>query len=133
ALSVTALGHPAYRDQIKGKNVVCVISGSNNDITRTEEIRERSLLYEKLKHYFIIRFPQRSGALRKFVNNVLGPNDDITHFQYQKKTDREQGPAIVGLELQRAEDFAPLVARIEAQGFVYEYLNEKPDLFQFLI
>ncbi|MBL7976833.1 MAG: threonine ammonia-lyase IlvA [Bacteroidetes Order II. Incertae sedis bacterium] len=133
ALSVTALGHPAYRDQINGKNVVCVISGSNNDITRTEEIRERSLLYEKLKHYFIIRFPQRSGALRKFVSNVLGPNDDITHFQYQKKTDREQGPAIVGLELQRAEDFAPLVARMEAQGFVYEYLNEKPDLFQFLI
>jgi len=133
ALSVTALEHPDYRDKIKGKNVVCVISGSNNDITRTEEIRERSLLYEKLKHYFIIRFPQRSGALRKFVTNVLGPDDDITYFQYQKKTNRERGPAIVGLELQRAEDFEPLVARMQAQGFVYEYLNEKPDLFQFLI
>lgn len=133
SLAVTALNHPQYREAIKGKNVVCVISGSNNDITRTEEIRERSLLYERIKHYFIVRFPQRAGALRKFVTDVLGENDDITHFEYQKKNNREQGPAIVGIELQSARDFEPLLQRMNDNGFVYEYLNERPDLFQYLV
>ena len=87
ALSIAALDY--YADEIKGKNVVCVLSGSNNDITRTEEIKERSLLFEGVKHYFIVRFPQRAGALKSFVNDVLGPNDDITHFEYKKKTARE--------------------------------------------
>jgi len=95
ALSIAALDF--YRNEIKGKNVVCVVSGSNNDITRTEEIKERSLLYEGLKHYFIVRFPQRAGALRTFVDIVLGPTDDITHFQYSKKTNREKGPAVIGI------------------------------------
>jgi threonine dehydratase len=131
ALSIAALDF--YRDQIKGKNVVCIVSGSNNDITRTEEIKERSLLYEGLKHYFIVRFPQRSGALRTFVDVVLGPNDDITHFEYSKKTNREKGPAMIGIELQKKEDFEGLIKRMEENGFVYEYLNENPDLFQFLI
>ena len=121
------------KDDIRGKNVVCVISGSNNDITRMEEIKERSLLHEGLKHYFILRFPQRAGALREFLEKVLGPNDDITHFQYSKKNSRERGPAVVGIELHRSEDFAPLVERMKEQNIVYEYLNDKPDLFQFLI
>jgi threonine dehydratase len=89
ALTIAALDF--LQEEIKGKNVVCLVSGGNNDITRTEEIKERSLLYEGLKHYFIIRFPQRAGALRNFLNNVLGENDDITHFEYQKKTNRESG------------------------------------------
>lgn len=131
ALSIAALDF--YRDRIKGKNVVCIVSGSNNDITRTEEIKERSLLYEGLKHYFIVRFPQRAGALRTFVDIVLGPNDDVTHFEYSKKTNREKGPAVIGIEVQKKEDFNGLVQRMEENGFVYEYLNEKPDLFQFLI
>jgi len=131
ALSIAALDF--YREEIKGKNVVCIVSGSNNDITRTEEIKERSLLYEGLKHYFIVRFPQRAGALRIFVDVVLGPTDDITHFEYSKKTNREKGPAIVGIEVQKKEDFQGLVQRMEENGFVYEYLNENPDLFQFLI
>jgi len=131
ALSVAALDF--FRDEIKGKNVVCIVSGSNNDITRTEEIKERSLLYEGLKHYFIVRFPQRAGALRTFVDIVLGPNDDITYFEYSKKTNREKGPAVIGIELQQKEDYAGLLRRMEENGFVYEYLNEKPDLFQFLI
>ncbi|GAW90493.1 threonine dehydratase [Flavobacterium psychrophilum] len=84
ALTISALDF--YKDKIKEKNVVCIVSGSNNDITRTEEIRERSLLYEGLKHYFIINFPQRPGALKEFVNEVLSPNDDITYFQFSKKT-----------------------------------------------
>lgn len=85
------------REEIRGKNVVCVLSGSNNDITRTEEIKERSLLYEGLKHYFIVRFPQRAGALREFLAKVLGPTDDIAYFEYSKKNSREMGPAVIGI------------------------------------
>jgi threonine dehydratase len=131
ALSIAALDF--YRDEIKGKNVVCIVSGSNNDITRTEEIKERSLLYEGLKHYFIVRFPQRAGALRTFVDVVLGPTDDVTHFEYSKKTNREKGPAVIGIEVQKKEDFNGLVQRMEENGFIYEYLNEQQDLFQVLI
>lgn len=131
ALSITALDF--YREQISGKNVVCIVTGSNNDITRTEEIKERSLLYEGLKHYFIVRFPQRAGALRDFVDKVLGPADDITMFEYSKKTNREQGPALIGIELQDKEDYPGLLQRMEENGFVFEYLNDRPDLFQLLI
>lgn len=131
AVSVTAL--EAIRDEIKGKNVVCVISGSNNDITRMEEIKERSLLQQKLKHYFIVRFPQRPGALREFLENVLGPDDDITHFAYTKKNSRERGPAVVCIELHNASDFEPLIERMKKRQIAYEYLNDKPDLFQFLV
>ena len=131
ALSVAALDF--YAEKIKGKNVVCVISGSNNDITRMEEIRERSLLYSGLKHYFIIRMAQRSGALLSFVRDVLGPKDDITYFSYIKKTNREQGPIIIGIELSSPGDFEPLIHRMEANGIVYEYLNNNSDLFEFLI
>jgi threonine dehydratase len=131
ALSISAL--PFYANQIVGKNVVCIVSGSNNDIGRTEEIRERSLLYEGLKHYFIIRFPQRSGALLSFVKNILGPKDDITHFCYSKKTNREQGPAVIGVELSNSSDFNSLIKRMDEQNVVYEYINNKQDLFGFLI
>ena len=82
ALSVSALEN--YLEQIKGKTIVCIISGGNNDINRMKEIEERSLLYEEMKHYFILNFPQRPGALREFVNDVLGPQDDITKFEYLK-------------------------------------------------
>ncbi|MBD2756975.1 threonine ammonia-lyase [Spirosoma validum] len=130
ALTIAALD--LLKDEIRGKNVVCLVSGGNNDITRTEEIKERSLLYEGLKHYFIIRFPQRAGAFRDFLN-VLGPNDDISRFEYVKKTNRETGPAVVGIELKHREDFEPLIQRMNAQSIVYEYLNDQPDLFQFLV
>ncbi len=131
ALSLAAL--PLYEKEIKGKNVVCIVSGSNNDISRLEEIKERALLYEGLKHYFIIRFPQRAGALKQFVVDILGPDDDITHFEYFKKHNRELGPAVVGIELKYKEDFGPLLDRIKKKGFMGEYLNEKSDLFQFLV
>ncbi len=131
ALSIAALDY--YADQIKGKNVVCIVSGSNNDITRTEEIKERSLLFEGLKHYFIIRFPQRAGALRSFLENVLGPDDDVTHFDYTKKNAREKGPAFVGIELTDKNHFEGLLQRMSDYGFVYEYINDKPDLFQYLL
>ncbi|WP_394351881.1 threonine ammonia-lyase [Spirosoma agri] len=131
ALTIAALD--LLKDEIKGKNVVCLVSGGNNDITRTEEIKERSLLYEGLKHYFIIRFPQRAGAMREFLSGVLGPNDDITLFEYSKKTNRERGPALVGLELKSRADFEPLLARMHEAKIQFEYLNDKPDLFEFLI
>ena len=131
ALSISALDY--YRDQIKGKNVVCVVSGSNNDIVRMEDIKERSLLYEGLKHYFVVSFPQRAGALQNFVTNVLGPNDDITYFEYKKKTNREKGPVLIGIELQNPDDFAGLTERMQSNSIDYQYLNDNPTLFEFLI
>ena len=131
ALSIAALD--AYKEEIKGKNVVCIVSGSNNDITRTAEIKERALLYANLKHYFIIRFPQRAGALKEFVAEILGPGDDITHFEYTKKTNRENGAAVVGLELKSSDDLEPLIARMKEKKFFGDYLNNNPDLFQFLV
>ncbi|RJE70678.1 threonine ammonia-lyase IlvA [Reichenbachiella sp. MSK19-1] len=131
ALTLTALDF--YKEQIKGKHVVCVISGSNNDITRTEEIKERSLLYEGFKHYFILRFPQRAGALKEFVSEILSPGDDIVHFEYSKKHSREKGPALIGIELQNKDNLQGLLDRMTAKNFVYEYLNDKPDLLQYLV
>ena len=131
ALTISALD--AFAEEIKGKNVVCILSGSNNDITRTAEIKERALLYGQLKHYFIVRFPQRPGALKEFVAEILGPDDDITHFEYSKKSSRENAPAIVGIELKSPEDLQPLVQRMKANNFYGDYLNDKPDLFQYLV
>ncbi|MDN3450058.1 threonine ammonia-lyase IlvA [Planococcus sp. APC 3906] len=131
ALSVAALDF--YKEEIKGKNVVCVISGGNNDIERMQEIKEKSLIYEGLKHYFIVTFPQRAGALRKFMDQVLGEQDDITHFQYTKRTNREAGPVIVGIELKSREDYGPLVKRMDENGFPYKEINNDPMLFNLLI
>jgi len=131
ALAIAALDF--YKDEIKGKNVVCIVSGSNNDITRTEEIKERSLLYEGLKHYFIIKFPQRPGALKEFVSKVLGVNDDITYFQFSKKNNRESGPAVVGIEVKNPNDFKAIEEQLTAMKFNYQYLNENVDLFTHLI
>jgi len=131
ALSIAALDY--YREEIKGKNVVCVVSGSNNDLGRTEEIKERSLFYEGLKHYFIITFPQRAGALRQFLDEVLGPNDDITHFQYTKKNSKEDGPALVGIELKHKDDYKTLIERMSLHNFKYTEVNKDKNLFNFLI
>ena len=122
-----------YKEEIKGKNVVCVVSGGNNDITRTEEVRERALLYRGLKHYFVVNFPQRAGALRDFVNDILGENDDIVFFEYNKSNDKAFGQALVGIEVKRPEDFVALKARMIEHNFLGEYLNAKPNLFNYLI
>ena len=131
ALTLAALDF--YQEEIKGKNVVCIVSGSNNDITRTAERKERALLYRNLKHYFIVRFPQRPGALKEFVVDILGPADDITHFEYSKKSSKENAPAVVGIELKNATDLQPLIARMKDNNFFGDYLNDKPDLFQYLV
>ena len=131
ALSIAALDY--YKEQIKGKNVVCVVSGSNNDIGRMEEIKERSLLYEGLKHYFIITFPQRAGALREFLDEVLGPNDDITHFEYTKKNIKDEGSALVGVELKHKDDYELLIERMVKKKVQYKEINKDPSLFSFLV
>ena len=131
ALSVAALDH--IKDDIRGKNVVCLISGGNNDVDRMQEIKERSLIYEGLKHYFTVNFPQRAGALREFLDNVLGPNDDITRFEYIKKNNKENGPALVGIELKHKEDYEPLLRRMEESQYSYIELNKDPLLFDLLI
>lgn len=126
-------GLEQYSEKIKGKTALCILSGSNNDITRIEEIREKALLYGGLKHYFMVRFPQRAGALKEFVAEVLGEHDDITYFQYHKKHNRAHGPAIVGIELKHTVDFDPLVTRMKEKGFYSDYLNDKPELFSMMI
>ncbi|MCI4670977.1 MAG: threonine ammonia-lyase IlvA [Bacteroidia bacterium] len=131
ALTTAALDY--FADEIRGKKVVALISGSNNDIGRTEEIRERALIHTGKKHYFVVRFPQRAGALRDFLTHVLGPQDDITFFEYKKKHNRNEGPAVVGLELARPEDLPLLVRRMKELNFFGEYLNDKPDFFQYIL
>lgn len=131
ALSISALEQ--YKTQIRGKNVVCIVSGSNNDITRMEEIKERALLYNGLKHYFMVKFPQRPGALKDFVLNVLGTNDDITHFEYTKKNSRETALAIVGIELSDPSDFEGLRQRMQNLDYFESYLNENPDVLNMLV
>ena len=131
ALSIASLDD--YADEIKGKNVVCIVSGSNNDIDRMQEIKERSLQYEGLKHYFLINFAQRPGALKEFVNNVLGPTDDITRFEYMQKNNKEAGPALVGIELQSRDDYDALLNNLNKYHIGYTELSKDNTLFSYLV
>jgi threonine dehydratase len=131
ALSIAALDQ--YADQIKGKKVVCILSGGNNDIDRMQEIKERSLLYEGLKHYFIVRFAQRPGALKEFVNHILGPNDDIVRFEFIQKHNKETGPALIGIEVKSTEDFKSLIERMDSHKLNYTLVNQNENLFEYLV
>jgi len=131
AIGISAL--EMYHEKFTNKNVGVLICGGNNDITRMSEIKERALLYSNLKHYFVVKFPQRSGALKEFVNNVLGENDDITFFEYVKKNNREYTTAIVGIELKLSKDLLYLTKKMKENGFFSEYLNDKPETLRFLI
>jgi threonine dehydratase len=131
ALSIAALDD--YAEQIKGKTVVCIVSGSNNDIDRMQEIKERSLQYEGLKHYFLIPFAQRPGALKEFVNHVLGPNDDITRFEYVQKHNKETGPALVGIELKTKADYEILLQNMAHYHINYTELKQNDNLFGYLV
>lgn len=131
ALSIAALDD--YADVIKGKTIVCVVSGSNNDIDRMQEIKERSLQYEGLKHYFLIRFAQRPGALKEFVNHVLGPGDDITRFEYMQKHNKETGPALVGIELKSKHDYETLLENLNRYHINYTELKQNDNLFGYLV
>ncbi len=131
ALSIAALDD--YAEAIKGKTVVCIVSGSNNDIDRMQEIKERSLQYEGLKHYFLVRFAQRPGALKEFVNHVLGPGDDITRFEYMQKHNKETGPALVGIELKSREDYEVLLENMNRYHINYTELKQNDNLFGYLV
>lgn len=131
ALSISALDQ--YSDQIRGKKVVCILSGGNNDIDRMQEIKERSLLYEGLKHYFIVRFAQRPGALKQFVNEILGPNDDIVRFEFIQKNNKESGPALIGIELKSKDDFQSLIQRMDVFHLNYTLVNQDENLFEYLV
>jgi threonine dehydratase len=131
ALSIAALDD--YADVIKGKNIVCIIGGGNNDIDRMQEIKERSLQYEGLKHYFLIRFAQRPGALKEFVNHVLGEYDDITRFEYMQKHNKETGPALVGIELKTKEDYNVLLNKLNQYHINYTELKNDDNAFGYLV
>jgi threonine dehydratase len=131
ALSIASLEQ--YAEKIKGKKVVCILSGGNNDIDRMQEIKERSLLYEGLKHYFIVRFAQRPGALKEFVNHILGPNDDIVRFEFIQKHNKESGPALIGIEVKSKEDFSSLIQRMDAYKLNYTLVNQNENLFEYLV
>ncbi len=131
-----ALSLSAFDDlcqEIKGKTVVCILSGGNNDLLRYPEIMERSLIYQGRKHYFIIEFTQKPGQLRRFLNNALGPNDDIVLFEYMKKTNREKGAALVGVELTDKKDYKPLLKRMKEAGINFEILSDKELLYNYLV
>ncbi len=130
-LSIAALDQ--YGEHIKGKNIVCIIGGGNNDIDRMQEIKERSLQYEGLKHYFLIRFAQRPGALKEFVNHVLGADDDITRFEYMQKHNKETGPALVGIELKSKSDYDMLLKNLNTYHINYTELKSGDNAFGYLV
>ena len=131
ALSITALEW--YKDLIKGKMVVCVLSGGNNDISRYPEIVEKSLVYQGLKHYFIVEFFQKPGELKTFLNKALGSTDDIVRFEYIKKTNKEKGPALVGIELSKKSDLQPLLTRMNKLDIHYKHVKSNDVLYGVLV
>ena len=116
-----------------GSTVVCIISGGNNDISRYSEVIERALVFEGLKHYFIVNFPQEPGALRRFLDEILGPDDDVSLFEYVKRSDREVGPAFVGITLGRAADLEGLLERMDASPIEIEVVSPDSPLFRMFV
>ncbi|GAA1641393.1 threonine ammonia-lyase IlvA [Brevibacterium sanguinis] len=128
AIGTAGSGKPVIVEP--GSSVVCLVSGGNNDISRYPEILERSLVHEGLKHYFIVDFPQEPGALRRFLNEILGPDDDIAMFEYVKRSDRETGPAFVGIQLGAAEDLPNLLERMESSQIEIERVHQNSPMFR---
>jgi threonine dehydratase len=131
ALATAALGNTIKIEP--GQTVVCVVSGGNNDVSRYGEIIERSLVHEGLKHYFLVGFPQEPGALRRFLDEVLGPDDDITLFEYVKRNSRETGPALIGIEIARPSDLPGLLDRMNRSPLQVEPVEPGSPMFHFLL
>ncbi|HFI0134489.1 TPA: threonine ammonia-lyase IlvA [Streptococcus suis] len=131
AATVAAL--EVIKDKIQGQTICCIISGGNNDINRMPEMEERALIYEGIKHYFVVNFPQRPGALREFVNDILGPNDDITRFEYIKRANKGTGPVLIGIALGNKEDYAQFLSRLEDFDPQYINLHENDSLYKMLV
>ena len=130
ALATAALG--LFRPE-PGQTVVAIVSGGNNDVSRYAEIVERSLVYEGRKHYFLVNFPQEPGALRRFLDEVLGPDDDITHFEYVKRSNRETGPALVGIELGDPTSFADLLSKMDSSPITFEVVASDSPFYRLLV
>lgn len=130
ALAAAALG--LFRPEPES-TVVVIVSGGNNDISRYSEIIERSLVYEGRKHYFLVNFPQEPGALRRFLDEVLGAEDDITHFEYVKRSNRETGPALVGIELGDPTTLGDFIARLAASPITFEVVSSDSPFYRFLV
>jgi threonine dehydratase len=130
ALAVAALGQ--FRPE-PASTVVVIVSGGNNDISRYSEIIERSLVFEGRKHYFLVNFPQEPGALRRFLDEVLGPDDDITHFEYVKRSNRETGPALVGIELGDPATLGDFITRLDASPITFEVVSSDSPFYRFLV
>ena len=120
-------------DTEPGQTVVAIVSGGNNDVSRYSEIVERSLVFEGRKHYFLVNFPQEPGALRRFLDEVLGPDDDITHFEYVKRSNRETGPALVGIELGDPTSFADLLSKMDSSPITFEVVASDSPLYRLLV
>ncbi|AGZ24024.1 threonine ammonia-lyase IlvA [Streptococcus suis] len=131
AATIAAL--EVVKDQIKGQTICCIISGGNNDINRMPEMEERALIYEGIKHYFVVNFPQRPGALREFVNDILGPNDDITRFEYIKRANKGTGPVLIGIALRDKTDYTQFISRLEEFDPQYINLHENDSLYKMLV
>jgi len=116
-----------------GSSVVCLLSGGNNDVSRYAEVVERSLVHRGLKHYFLVEFPQEPGALRRFLDDVLGPDDDIVLFEYQKRDNRETGPALVGIELASRDGYEPLWERMKASPLRIQLVAPGSTAYRFLV
>jgi threonine dehydratase len=130
ALSVAALMEADVEPE---STVVCLISGGNNDVSRYNEVLERSLVHLGLKHYFLVDFPQEPGALRRFLDGVLGPGDDITLFEYVKRNNRDTGEALVGIELSSAADLEGLLDRMKASDIHVETLEPGSPAYRYLL
>ncbi|MEG3257060.1 threonine ammonia-lyase IlvA [Streptococcus suis] len=131
AATIAAL--EVVKDQIKGQTICCIISGGNNDINRMPEMEERALIYEGIKHYFVVNFPQRPGALREFVNDILGQNDDITRFEYIKRANKGTGPVLIGIALGDKTDYTQFISRLEEFDPQYINLHENDSLYKMLV
>ena len=132
----TLLTDPKRRAELTGSDegsIVCVVSGGNNDLSRYAEVVERSLRHEGLRHYFVVTFPQQPGALRLFLSEVLGPGDDVVHFEYTKKNNRETGPALVGIDLSDPADIERLRTRMEASPLHVEEVAPDSEIFRLLV
>jgi threonine dehydratase len=131
-----AMASAVLGDEVRvepGSTVVCLLSGGNNDVSRYAEVVERSLVHRGLKHYFLVEFPQEPGALRRFLDDVLGPDDDIVLFEYVKRDNRETGPALVGIEISSRDGYEPLWARMKASPLKIQLVAPGSTAYRFLV
>ena len=132
ALSLSILDNLPI-DIIKGKNIVCIVSGGNNDLSRYPEVLERMYTYQGLKHYYIVQFVQKPGLLRKFINEILEQEDDIVRFEYIKKTNREFGDVLIGIQVNDKKKINTLNSKLEKSSFTYSILKPDSQIYSYLI